>query len=83
MSKQQQVLFTLRPEFEEGFDGGNVALWDGTSYDVKAALDAGKGTITLDPDKDEQLITVLAGYQALQHEIVTAKAATRGKGGDS
>jgi hypothetical protein len=71
---KQLVTFTLRPEYQEGFDGGSVALWDGTFYDVKAALDAGGGKIELDPDKDAQQIQALAGYRPVTHEVTEASA---------
>jgi hypothetical protein len=67
-----QVTFTLRPEYADGFDGGSTALADGTAYDVKAALDAGGGSIILDAEKDERIITALAGYFPLQHEVAAA-----------
>jgi hypothetical protein len=69
---KQLVTFTLRDEYAGRFDGGNVAMWDGTMFDVKAALDAGGGTITLDPTTDEKQIQALAGYRALTHTVVDA-----------
>jgi hypothetical protein len=69
---KQLVTFTLRDEYADRFDGGNVAMWDGTSFDVKAALDAGGGKIVLDPDSDEKQIQALAGYRPLTHEVTAA-----------
>ncbi len=70
----KQVTFTLRPEYADGFDGGSIALWDGTQYDVKQALDRGDGKIVLDPIRDEKQIMALAGYHPLQWEVSEASA---------
>lgn len=78
------VKFEVAEEYSDGgFDGGCIAMPDGSAFDVHAALTDGKGVITLDAAKDAHTIAALDGYPAVQRAKPARAAAHKPKGGDS
>lgn len=59
------ISYQLKPAYSANYSGGVIRLDDARSYDVKAALTAGAGTILAD-DTDTPLIAALDNYLPLQ-----------------
>lgn len=64
--------FSLRAEFADTFTGGTANV-NGDAYDVKAALDAGKGTVVTD---DPAIIDALDQHPALERTTAPKGAKT-------
>lgn len=65
------VAFALRADYDDGTFAGTVALPNGATYDVREALDAGKGTIVTD---DSDVTEALSLYPAVKTVAVPDSA---------
>lgn len=65
--------YALRADTGE-ITGATTSYDDGKTYDIKAALDDGNGTIVVDATKEPGLAEVLATTQILKNVPVPEKA---------
>lgn len=71
-SKPDLRAFALRADAGE-ITGATTSYRDGNTYDIKAALDDGGGTIVIDANEEPDLAEILASSQILKSVSVPEK----------